>query len=316
MLPERQEIPGGTSGISVFQGWGDGLFTASMGLPQWSPLPPCWQARCDTEGQHTSPGRSSPHSTARRTLPTHHLPDFHHFTVCTFSSIHRTQCEEIVFSHQYKKGLLGLGSGCSDKFGVRVQGHAVCSQPESLAPSLGSTHWLHRPVGARGWDFSFTFCSLVWQVTSLWKMTAAFCTLSLFPAPSMLVSIFQRSRVIPANNGCPCWTAAGGPGTEPPRDMWPKPQSSQVPTSVFFSASHRVKTKPQHFPPDPNMILWFEFTTTQIWHLLFGCLWFWETFFSFAFFWSRMLLTTNSDEIKSMILVLLEATNSGKLPIK
>lgn len=37
-------------------------------------------------------------------------------------------------------------------------------------------------------------------------------------------------------------------------EMWPKPRRSEVPTCGFCSASPIVKTDPQRFPPDLNVI--------------------------------------------------------------
>lgn len=229
MLPKWQEIPSGTSGISLLQGCAEGLFNASLTAAILS-----WKALCpsaDTERQSRRAWTRN-HPTWH-TLPPLQPPIFHHFAVYTFSSCPSTR-------------LLGLDSALPWEIWGMVQG-LLCAASGTQSPARPSAapRGCSSPGGAQGRDFfPFTSCSLVWHMVSLWKMTAAFCTFSLSSAPSMPVSIFQRYWVVllcctkqkawevgsPAAPGLAAWGLSPRCSQEP----WPKPQSSEAPIMLFF----------------------------------------------------------------------------------
>lgn len=124
------------------------------------------------------------------------------------------------------------------------------------------------PVWVLGRDSSFPFCSLVWLTTSLWKVTAAFCTFSLFPAPPMLMRVFHRSCVTPANNLWsvqPRWAQECSRGTEPRRFLHVGFAQPLVQLRLNDSTFIHIWIGP-------------TFTNPQIWRLVFCFLWLWESF--------------------------------------
>lgn len=159
----------------MLQDWAEGLFTAGMCLPQSSPGKLPVPVLRSVESRSPQPPRAAPQHRLTRS-PCSPGSDFSSFCCLHVFKQSQNSMRRFYVLSTIQNGFVGFGR-CLVRRNVGVppmSAGCACCQP---GPTAG-------PAGCTRQRFPIAFCSSVWRMISLWKMSAAFYIFFPFPHSS------------------------------------------------------------------------------------------------------------------------------------